>query len=329
MGFWHLTQTTRTRGNPGMGTTAAGPVATSVRPGPGAALQPFEDRLRQIPAEDWRNVVDRTKRASILIEWLAVDRKAALGFFSRTHYKDLWLPGVTAAIGEKATPMELLDIANGADDPFDAVYQVARWGSAAAVNGLADLMPSVSVSAAGPTAVAIGSLLADINIDRAMAFAMDQATDALRSSAIAGVMDELGSKPNGDAAVRAWYSSLPASLQSSDKVLGAYGDSIWASDPVTALQTLQGIGDPRTKMIACLVLARSTESSSPETAIAAVYESGLTGVGIYNHVNAILQNWSAVNPQAAASFLATTQIIPASDMPQYAPILSASSSPKG
>jgi hypothetical protein len=284
-------------------------------------VQSFEQRLQDAPGFDWKNTVGQAQRAAILIEWLNADRGAAMRFLARTHYKDLWLPGVAKAIGANASPAELLDIANGADHPGEAIYQVARWDNAGAVNGLADLMPSVSATAGGQTARAVGNLLAGINVDRAMAFAMGQATDQLRSFAISGVMDELGSKPNGDAEVRSWYSSLPSSIQNSDPVLSAYGDSIWSSDPAAALQALQGIGDPQTKMFACLALANRSTSSSPETAIAAIYESGLTGVGIYNHVNPILQNWSAVNPQAASNFLSTTQIIPAADLPKYAPLI--------
>ncbi len=247
----------------------------------------------------------------------------------RTRYKDLWLPGVTKAIGEKATPAELLDIANGSDQPGDAVYQVARWDNAEALNDFSNLVSSVNGNAAALTAGAVGSLLADLNVERAMAFAMGQATDSLRSSAIAGVMNELGTKPNGDAQVRSWYASLPSSIQTSDPVLAAYGDSIWASDPAGALQALQGIADPRTKMIASLVLANNTTSSTPETAIAAIYESGLTGVGIYNHVNPILQDWYTVNPQAASNFISTTQIIPPADVSKYAPIFAPRGGGKG
>jgi hypothetical protein len=292
-------------------------------------VKSFEQRLQELPVSDWKNPVGQTQRAVVLIEWLKADRGAAMRFLARTHYMDLWLPGVTRAIGEKASASELLDIANGADHPGEAVYQVARWDSAGAVNELANLMPSVNASAGGQTARAVGNLLAGINIDRATAFAMGQATDLLRSFAIAGVMDEMGSTPNGDAEVRSWYASLPPSIQNSDAVLSAYGDSTWTSDPAAALQALQGIADPQTKMFACLALAKNSTSSSPETAIAAIYESGLSGVGIYNHVNPILQNWYAVNPQAASNFLSTTQIIPPSDMPKYAPIVAAPGGGKG
>jgi hypothetical protein len=130
-----------------------------------------------MPVSDWKNPVGQTQRAAILIEWLSADCGAAMGFLARNHYKDLWLPGVTKAIGEKASASELLDIANGADQPGESVYQVARWDNAAAVNELAELMPSVNAAAGGQTARAVGNLLAAINIDRAMAFAMNQATD--------------------------------------------------------------------------------------------------------------------------------------------------------
>jgi hypothetical protein len=294
-----------------------------------AQVKSFEQRLQEMPASDWKNPVGQTQRAAILIEWLRADRDAAMRFLARTHYKDLWLPGVTKAIGEKASASELLDIANGADHPGESVYQVARWDNAAAVNEFAELMPSVNAGAGGQTARAVGNLLAGINIDRAMAFAMNQATDQLRGFAIAGVMDEMGSTPNGDAQVRNWYASLPPAIQNSDAVLSAYGDSTWTSDPAGALQALQGISDPQTKMFACLALAKNSTSSSPETAIAAIYESGLSGVGIYNHVNPILQDWYAVNPQAASNFLSTTQIIPPGDLPRYAPIVAVPGGGKG
>jgi hypothetical protein len=142
-------------------------------------------------------------------------------------------------------------------------------------------------------------------------------------------MEEMGSMPNGDAQVRNWYASLPPAIQNTDAVLSAYGDSTWTSDPGGALQALQGISDPKTKMFACLALAKNSTSSAPETAIAAIYESGLSGVGIYNHVNPILQNWYAVNPQAASNFLSTTQIIPPGDLPRYAPIVAAPGGGKG
>jgi hypothetical protein len=70
-------------------------------------------------------------------------------------------------------------------------------------------------------------------------------------------------------------------------------------------------------MTGLLYLSGETASSSPETAIAAIYESGISSQGIYNHVNPIIQNWSAVDPQAAANFLATTQIIPPGDLAKY------------
>jgi hypothetical protein len=181
-------------------------------------------------------------------------------------------------------------------------------------------MPSVNATAAEPTARAIGGLLATINIDGAKAFAMGQATDQLRISAIAGVMDELSSQLNGESEIGPWYKSLPPSIQTSDQVLAAYAISLWSSDPATALQTLQNISDPHAKMIACLVVAKNSESSSPATAIAAIYQSGLYGDGLYNHVNPIIQNWYALNPQAATNFLATTQIIPSVDLPKYTPI---------
>jgi hypothetical protein len=290
----------------------------------------FEDRLIATPAPDWKDTVERTKRAAIIIEWLAADRAAAMRFLSQTHYKDLWLPGITKAIGERATASELLDIANVADDPFNAIYQIGRWEeSPGQISAFASLMPSVNATAAGPTAGAIGSLLATINIDSAKAFAMGQTTDQLRISAIAGVMNELSSQLNGEAEIGPWYKSLPPSIQTSDQVLAAYGISLWSSDPATALQTIQDISDPHTKMIACLVVAKNSESSSPATAIAAIYQSGLSGDGIYNHVNPILQNWYALNPQAAANFLATTQIIPPADLPRYAPIAVPPSGGKG
>jgi hypothetical protein len=111
--------------------------------------------------------------------------------------------------------------------------------------------------------------------------------------------------------------------------LAAYGDSVWSTDPAEALRALQGIQDSKTKMFASIALANRSASSSPETAIAAIYQSGLTGVGIYNHVSPIIQNWYSVNPQAASNFLSTTQIIPPEDLPKYSPIVAPSAGGKG
>jgi hypothetical protein len=323
--FWLRTESQKGT-EPGLpkdskGISASTAASAPVSPAAAAQIQSFEQRLKEAPGDDWKNTSARARRAAILIEWLAADRQAAMQFLARNHFRDLWLPAVAKAIGETATPSELLGIANGADSPGEAVYQVARWDTPGAINELASLMPSVNVNAAGPTAGAIGSLLAGINVDRAMAFAMGQATDQMRSFAISGVMDELSLKPSGDAEVRTWYTSLPPSIQNSDQVAAAYSDAIWALDPDAALQTLAGISSPQTRMIAALVLANRSASTSPETAIAAIYQSGMPDIGIYNHVNQILQSWSAVDPQAAAAFLSTTQIIPSADLYKYAPIV--------
>ncbi len=270
---------------------------------------------------DWKDTAGQARRAAILIEWLVANRDAAFRFMVSNRFKDLWLAGVTKAIGEKATASELLAVANGTERPGDAVYQVARWDNPGAINGLANLMPSVNIDAAGPTAGAIGNLLAGINLDRAMDFAMGQATDQVRSFAVSGVMDGLSSLPNGEAEIRSWYASLPSSLQTANPVLAAYGIAIGGSDPTTALQDLEAITSPQSRMVALLVLVKNTASSSPETAIAAIYTSGLSPQGIYNHVNQVLQDWSAVDPQAASNFLTTTQVIPSGDITKYAPIV--------
>ena len=97
---------------------------TKFTPAPTNRTVSFEERLEGIPAADWKNTVDRSRRAAIIIEWLAADRAAAMRFLSQNHYGDLWLPGVTKAIGERATPSDLLDIANRSEQPSEAVYQV-------------------------------------------------------------------------------------------------------------------------------------------------------------------------------------------------------------
>jgi hypothetical protein len=147
---------------------------------------------------------------------------------------------------------------------------------------------------------------------------MAQTDENVRDYAIGGVLEELRTGPNGESTIRSLYATLPGSIQTSDPVRLSYGNAIWASDPVAALQMLEGITAPQTRMLGLLILAKNSASSSPETAIAAIYASGIPEQGVYNHVGAILQNWSAVDPQAASSFLATTQIIPPIDLPRYA-----------
>jgi hypothetical protein len=245
------------------------------------------------------------------------------------RFKDLWLPEETKAIGEKATAQELLEVANGTDQPGEAVYQVGRWAAPGAVNDFAGLLPSVNSNAAGPTAEALGGLLGAVNLDRAVEFAMSQPTDQMRAFAIAGVFDELRSTANGEREIRALYATLPLAVQTADPVLFTYGNAIWGSDPNAALQALEGIASPQTKMLSLLALSRNSASAAPEVAIAAIYASGLSDQGIYNHVSTIIQNWSAVDPQAAAKFLSTTQIIPPADVSKYAPIVASPGKSKG
>lgn len=286
-----------------------------------ARSRSYEERLRETQNIDWKDVAARAQRAAVLIEWLSADRGGALQFIMRVGSKDIWLPGVTKAIGEKATSSELLAIANGAEDPGNAVYQVGRWAMPEVVNGLANLMPSVGIAAAGPTAGAIGGLLAVLNVDRAVAFAKEQASDQVRAFAFSGIFGELTSTPNGGTTIRSMYAALPPSIQTDDSVLFSYGNAIWGSDPAGALQALESISSPKQRMVALISLSRAAASASPETAIAAIYASGVSDQGVYNHVSRILQNWSAVDPQAATNFLSTTQIIPSADMPKYTPIV--------
>jgi len=122
---------------------------------------------------------------------------------------------------------------------------------------------------------------------------------------------------------------LPPPIQTADPVLFSYGNAIWGSDPVAALQTLESIASPRERTMALIALSQNAASASPETAIAAVYASGVSDQGIYNHVSRILQNWSAVDPQTAAAFLSTTQLIPSGDVAKFTPMVMAPGGSKG
>jgi hypothetical protein len=151
----------------------------------------------------------------------------------------------------------------------------------------------------------------------------------MRSYAMGDIFSALRSDPNGEAEIRSLYDALPPSEQASDPVRFGYGNAIWGSDPVAALQSLEGISSAKMRMLGLMALSQNAASSSPETAIAAVYASGVSEQGIYNHVSQILQNWSAVDPQAATNFLSTTQIIPASDVSKYTPIVASPNGGKG
>ncbi len=310
-----------------MSVSGKGTAETS--PMPPVRAQSFEERLKEAPVADGSDTAGRDRRDALLLEWLAADRGAAMRYMAGNGFRDVWLPGVTRAIGAKATPSELLAIANGAENPGDALFQVGRWTKPAVINEFAGLMASVNPNAAGPTAGAVSGLLAGLNIDRAVAFAREQATDQMRSFAFSGVLSALGSTPNGEAEVRSLYATLPASIQGNDAVLFSYGNAIWGSDPAGALQALEGISSPKDRMVGLIRLSQTAASAAPETAIAAVYASGVSDQGIYNHVSRILQNWSAVDPQAAANFLSTTQIIPAGDLPRFTPIVTQPGAPKG
>lgn len=308
---------------------ASFPVPAPSNPQAQVQSSSFEERLEAVPGTDWSNTAERSRRAAILIEWLGTDRSAALHYLALNRFRDIFLPGLAEAIGRTANAAELLSVANSAESPGGAISMIGKWAGPETVNDLADLMPSVSADAAPQTAAAVAGLLAGINLDRGLAFAMAQTDPRVRADAIGGIFDELRGGPNGETAIRSLYAKMPPDIQSSDAVRFSYGNVIWGSDPVAALQTLEGIASPQARTMGLLVLARNTASSSPETAIAAIYASGLTPQGIYNHVGPILQNWSAVDPQAAASFLSTTQIIPSGDVSRYAPMVGPSPAGKG
>jgi hypothetical protein len=292
-----------------------------MNPGDPIHFESFENRLKAAPGAGWGNTPERARRAAILIEWLAADRKASMHYLAESKFEDLWLPGVAKTIGKTATSSELLLIANSASNPGEALSQIGKWSSPGVINELAGLMTSVSPNAAASTAGAVAGLLADLNLDRALAFGNSQPDDKMRSYAMSGVFDSLRSGPNGESEIRSLYSMLPPSVQLSDPIRFSYGNTIWGSDPVTALQTLEGISDPKTRMLGLMTLSQNAASSSPETAIAAAYASGVSEQGVYNRVSQIIQNWSAVDPQAASAFLTTTQIIPPADLSKYTPMV--------
>jgi hypothetical protein len=261
------------------------------------------------------------RRGPLLLEWIWADRTGAMRFLAANRYRDLSYPGLAYAVARKATVAELLAMANGAETAYGALMSVGRYLPANVINAFANMMSSVNPDAAAQTTQAMGSLLAGLNVDRSVAFAMSQPTDALRASAIEGVFQQLRSTASGESEVKALYASLPPVLQSNDHVLFEYGNAVWGSDPSGALQALENIGDPRTRMSGLIVLSHNAASASPEIAVAAVYASGLTEQGIYNHVSQILQNWNALDPQGAANFLATTQVIPSASMARYRQLL--------
>jgi hypothetical protein len=308
--------------------TSAAPSAPSDASIP-VQFESFEDQLRTALGADWKNPASRARRAGILIRWLAADRNAAMQFMAHNHFEDMWLPSVAKAIGESATASDLLFIANSALHPDEAICQIGQWASPSVINEFAGLMPSVGASAQPQVAGAVASLLSHVNLDRGIAFAMAQTDENARAWAFSGVFDEMSNGPDGDNAVRSLYSTLPVSIQTSDPVRFSYGNATWGSDPAGALQILEGIVSPQMRMTALLSLSGHSASSSPETAIAAVYASGISEQGIYNHVGPILQNWSAVDPQAAAGFLSTTQIIPPADVSKYSQMIAPPGGGKG
>ena len=276
--------------------------------------QTYEERLAAAQADTDDPVA---AREAVLVEWIHAHRAAAMRYLAANGYKDLALPRVARAVGQNATPAELVDIANGADKPGDVIDDLGKNIPPAALNDFASMMDQVSPGALRDTAAAVGGLLAGLNVDRAVAFALGLGSDEVRAAAMAGVFDELRGSAAGPSEVLSLYNSLQPALQSDSRVLFSYGNAVWGSDPSGALSALENIGDPHARMLALVTLSQRAASAAPDLAIAAVYASGLSDQGVYNHVSRILQNWNAVDPQAASNFLATTQIIPVASVPKY------------
>jgi hypothetical protein len=285
---------------------------TAVRALP--ANRGYVGRLEQADASDVRDHGHR--RADVLLDWLTTDPQAALRYLASRRYRDLLLPGVARAVARIATAADLLEIVNTAEEPMDCLYALERDLRPAAVNGLAQQMAAVDPSVAVPVAEQVAWMLADINLDRGLAFALAQ-PEATRGSAVGGLLEALRNKADGAAQGQAIFNSLPADLQASNNVRFALGTLVWGADPAGALQTLEAITDPLMRRNGLLFLSGQASSTAPETAIAAVYASGLPSQGVANHVGFILQNWNAVDPAAVAAFLANTQVIPGSDVARY------------
>jgi hypothetical protein len=124
-------------------------MAATGRPALPAKTLTYEERLKDLPWKGWDWKASDPKRPATIIDWLRVDRQAAMRYLAQNRFRDLRNPSISIAVGEKATKSELLDIANGADSPWDAVYGAGKWASPDVINGLAGLMPSVSPGAAG------------------------------------------------------------------------------------------------------------------------------------------------------------------------------------
>jgi hypothetical protein len=288
---------------------ASTPTDLTTRP----SLGSFEDRLKQ--------ALSQSPSVALLLEWFEQDRAAVMRYLEANRFRDARLPGLADAIGKTTSARELLDIANNAESPSMVLEDIGKWASPDVIRAFAALMPSVSVSAANETADAIGNLLAKLDVESARAFAMNLPTAEQQSYALVGLFEQLRDTSMGGTEILSVFNSLPPSVQAIGRVQFYNVLQLGATDPAAALQALNSMPADYFKTLTSLVLANNVKNISPETAIAALYQSGLSGNGVWNKVGPILQNWYASDPQGALNFLQNTQIIPPSDKGNYSSYL--------
>lgn len=291
------------------------PGSLNARPG----IRSFEERLQQPAARSPR--LARAQRAALLIEWFEQDRAAAMRYLEENRFREASLPGLADAIGSTTSARELLEIANNAESPGMVLEAIGRWASPEVIRAFAALMPSVGAGAANQTAGAIGNLLAKLDVESARTFALGLPTAEQQSYALMGLFDQLRDTSMGGTEILNVFNSLPPSLQAIGRVRFYNVLQLGATDPAAALQALNSMPADYFRTLTSLALANNVKNISPETAIAALYQSGLSGNGVWNKVGPILQNWYANDPQGALNFLQNTQIIPPADKGNYSSYL--------
>ncbi len=278
----------------------ARPAASNAASGDGATRLRALLALEKIAPGD---PVAASKRRTLLLEWLREDFSAALAYCRATQSEDLADPVVAQFVAQGATIDQLAELISGSSSPLAVSRNLCEGAGVAKVQQLvAQTAGRYTGFAAQGFAAAVGGYLASKNIDAAIAFAVSRPGGELQATALASVVNQLGTEGKVSEA-QLLYGTLDPAVRDTDPVKSAYGQSLHDADPELALGMLFSIADPATKREALVAFAQKIEANQPSVAVSALLAAGLSPEKQNAQVERIVTEWAHVDLAAAQEFL--------------------------
>jgi hypothetical protein len=176
--------------------------------------------------EQLYDALDETRgqeRATLLKRWLVRDRDGVFRFLKQRQYRDLASPAVARVVAKSFTARDLVDLANGMDEPNDFLLVAGSELSPKTLVEFSKLLQAVTGLQKKQIAGKVAALLESINLDASVDFAKTAPNGTIQAQAYAGIFDELKASSNGEVEIKSIYTSLPPTIKDSDPVRFAHG----------------------------------------------------------------------------------------------------------